>query len=149
MILYRRPISVMIVTCMTLHVWWAIMLFGNEAALKTTAINALHDVIEDRFDMIFWLLSASSCSLVGWLIRRPWAGILLIPQSVLLWLSAAGVLSSVFLGHFADGVDRAREFIAADQMIYVFLAAGHTAALILHVLWKAETNGGATRRRDG
>lgn len=132
-----RPISIMILYCMALHLWWAFMLMLDESAAMATVTDALVRVFDDRYLTVLVLIFASTCSMVGMWLRRPWIGILLIPQQVLMMLAAAGAVTAVFLSHFADGVIRPRAFIAADQLHILFSAFGHTCALILHVRAKA------------
>lgn len=131
----------MVLYCMMLHLWWAFMIALDKSALNATAVDALFRVFDDRWVIIFVLILASTMSLVGLFGRWSWVSILLIPQQALLMLSAAGVLSAVFLSQFADGVLRPRAFIAADQMHMVWSAVGHTIALIMHVRLKVNSDG--------
>ena len=64
---------------------------------------------------------------------RLWDEILaLIPQEIVLSISAAGALKAMWTGSFADGVLRSNVFIAADQVYSVILAIGHALAIIFH-----------------
>ncbi len=55
-----------------------------------------------------------------------------MPQQILLMMSAAGAVESMWLGQFADGVLRPHTFIIADQIYSILAAIGHTVAIIMH-----------------
>ena len=57
----------------------------------------------------------------------------LLPQQLVLGISAAGALLAMYHGHFADGVTRPHSFITADQMAVVITWGFHTIALMF--LW--------------
>lgn len=54
----------------------------------------------------------------------------LMPQQILLYISAAASAQAIWLGHFGDGVERSRAFILADQSLPILVAFAHTWALL-------------------
>ena len=55
---------------------------------------------------------------------------LLLPQQALLMLSAAGAMSCIVAGAYADGVPRPFRFIGVDQASGIFLCVIHTVLLV-------------------
>lgn len=80
---------------------------------------------------IFYLL-VSALSVMGMMkkMNRVTDLIFMLPQQFVLTLSAVGAVSSIVASQFADGVVRPRAFIAADQCPAIFLAIGHTVAIL-------------------
>lgn len=129
----NRSISIMVLYCICLHLWWAVMITMDGSALMTTSVDALHRIVNDRAILVMLLVAASCASILGMIIDRAWAATLLLPQQIMLMLSATGAIGAIWLSQFADGVVRPREFIAADQFHIFFAAIGHTIAIIMHV----------------
>lgn len=132
-VIHKRTISIMVLYCIALHVWWAFMVVIDASALNATALNALIHMVSNRWTICLALLVSSSMSLIGVLLQTKWAGVLFIPQLIMLMLSSAGVVDAVWLSHFADGVVRSRVFIAADQMHILLTAIGYSVAVITHI----------------
>jgi hypothetical protein len=128
----QHKISFMVLFAVALHLFWAITLMVDSAALNVNAISALHRFIHSPSLLIFVLLgvaiSAGSCVFC----RLPWW--MLVPQQAILMMSAAGAIESMWLAQFADGVLRSTAFIAADQIYSVLTAMGHSAALVAYSL---------------
>jgi hypothetical protein len=118
-----------------------VVIFIDPSSVQITTVSALTLFFGSSYKIVLGLLVASVMSMVGITIDKSWSGILLIPQQVILLLSASGALSAMFLGHFADGVERSRAFILADQCHIVLAAIFHTLALILFVRWKMDVQG--------
>lgn len=129
-----RPISVMICVAIVLHLVWAATIFLDDAATGSTAISALHRFIVDTGRLSATIAVAAVLATFGLWTRRPWVVVLLIPQQILLCMSAAGAIEAMWLSQFADGVFRPRAFIIADQIYCPLVALGHTAAIILHAM---------------
>ncbi len=134
MILIRqRPVSIMVCSCVALHMWWAFLLMLDDSASMATGLAALQKIIPNNMYLSLALFTASCASLMGILIVRPWAIVLLLFQQVLLLFSAAGTVEAIWLSQFADGVIRSRTFIAADQGYAFIMAVCHSVALAMHV----------------
>lgn len=57
-------------------------------------------------------------------------GLHLIPQQVVLLVSALGGARAIVDGHYADGVERSSAFIAADQLPIILLALLYTVVVL-------------------
>ncbi len=124
--------SIMIAVAIVLHIWWALMLSLSDSALNATGMHAVHQVITSRPMLIGTLAGVAIAALAGLIIRHPWAWLLLLPQQIILMMSAAGAIEAIWLAQFADGVLRSRAFIAVDQIYSVLAACGHTIAIIAY-----------------
>lgn len=77
------------------------------------------------------MISASICSIVALKLKNKWISLLLLlPQQILLLLSAGGAVQAISIGSFADGIARSRYFIGADQIYAILLAIIQTIALV-------------------
>jgi hypothetical protein len=139
MFIFRgRSISIMVLYAIALHFLWSIILLFDQSALNVTAVDALFDVtkwlslpvaaVSVVTGVAAFLAMAALCS------RWSWTVWLLLPQQILLMISASGAIEAVWISQFSDGVIRSRGFIAADQMHIVLAAIGHTAAIIVHAM---------------
>lgn len=130
----NHPVSIMVLYAIALHLAWASILWFDDAATNATALNALFRYIQPTGLLSFVIASAAIAALVALFTENPWVVILLLPQQVLLMMSAAGATEAMWLAQFADGVLRPRAFIVADQLYSVLAAVGHTAAITFHAL---------------
>lgn len=131
---HGRTFSLMILYAISLHLAWSVILLFDASAMNATAVHAL----------IRWGVSSSSlaaiiaaCALMALFalfLKPTWALMLLLPQQILLMMSASGAIDAIWIAQFADGVVRDRGFIAADQLYSVLAAAGHTLAIIRHAM---------------
>jgi len=127
-------ISIMVLYAVALHLSWSIILLFDYAAINATAVNALARYIQPPGFLLCVIAAAAIAALIGLATRAPWIILLLLPQQVLLMMSASGAIEAIWLSQFADGVIRSRAFIAADQLYSVLAAIGHTAAITIHAL---------------
>lgn len=130
----KYHLSTMVLCAVSLHLSWAGFLFMDATAVNATAVHALFRYIFP-VGLLIWVLGcASVTAFVGLMFIRTsqWLAILLLPQLILLWMSAAGAIQAIFISQFADGVVRPRAMIAADQWISVLVAFWYTIAIILH-----------------
>jgi hypothetical protein len=107
---------------------------GGSTAIGATALAALYRYMDHPYLLILTLFGVAVLALLAVFSRGLIYVWLLIPQQIVLMMSAAGAITAVYLSHFADGVERARIFIAADQIPVVLAALGHTAAIIALVV---------------
>jgi hypothetical protein len=132
MVFHNRPISIMVLFAIVLHLWWAATLAIDNSALNVNAISALYRYIHPLPLLVVVITVAATMALIGLFTKLPWVLLFLIPQQALLMMSAAGAIESMWLGQFADGIIRPHAFIAADQFYSVLAALGHTIAIIAH-----------------
>lgn len=131
--LFGRMLSIVVMISVVLHLFWAFLLFFDPvAAVGATGLNSIYRFIPDFRLVPLVLILSSVCATIGILYRSPWIVFLLIPQQILLMMTAAGASEAIWLGQFADGVLRSHVFIAADQIGSILLAVGHTIAIIAH-----------------
>lgn len=127
-------VSIMVIFAICLHLEWATLLLIDSSAANATALHSLFRYIPEIHVLALTVASAAILAGIGLWTYRPLIMLLLIPQQILLMMSAAGTIDAVWLGHFADGVIRPRAFIAADQCYAVLAAIGHTVAIIGHAM---------------
>lgn len=119
--------------CICLHAWWGVMLLLDPAVQGVTAINFMTTLTGSAWGSALVFLGVAGLATVGLLRARPrtTTGLIeVLPQQVVLLLSAFGACAAVWLSRYADGVPRPRAFIAADQVPAVFIVLAHTAALL-------------------
>lgn len=134
MITFRdHSVSIMVAYAVALHLAWAVILLFDGSATNATALNALHRYI--ALPLLSPVIAgAALVAAYGMWSGSSWTLVLLLPQQILLMMSAAGAIEAIWLSQFADGVIRARAFIAADQLYSVLAAIGHTLAIIAHAI---------------
>lgn len=130
----HRFISIMVLYAIALHLTWAGILIVDDVATQATALNAVYRYIDPVPLLIAVLVTAASLALFGLYLSSPVALLLLLPQQLILMMSAAGAFEAMWNMQFADGVIRPVAFIAADQIYSILAAIGHTAALIRHAI---------------
>ncbi len=135
-----QRISVMVLFAVTLHFFWAFAILTDPLALGATGISSLYRWIHPGALLVAVLCGASTLTLTGLTLRYPWSFVMLIPQQLLLMMSAAGAIEAVFLSQYADGVLRHWTFIAADQAYSVIAAMGHTLAMAFFILRRELTS---------
>ena len=129
-----RSISIMVLYAIALHLSWSFILLFDHGAINATAVHALARYIYPVGLLVWVIAGAALAALVALLTRSIWTVVLLLPQQVLLMMSASGAVEAIWLSQFADGVIRSRAFIAADQLYSVLAAIGHTMAITIHAL---------------
>lgn len=133
----------MICYAIALHFVWAFLLIYDPGTVNATPVHALYRIFAglsyypDNF-LAGICFFCSALATLGLATSRPWLVVLLIPQQVLLLMSATGAFEAMWLSQFADGVFRSRGFIIADQIPAVIAAVGHTVAIIFH--WTRVSN---------
>lgn len=135
MIVFKRhTLSIMVMYAILLHAAWAILILMDSSAMNATAVHAIAAVFVYPTLTALVIGGASLLACVGLWTRRPSVMLLLLPQQVVLMMSAAGAIEAMWLSQFADGVLRPWQFIAADQLYSVVAAIGHTIAIIAHAM---------------
>lgn len=118
-----------------LHLGWVALLLepGSRAYLSTPVFRIWELSGESTWRSAALLTFVAATALFG-LGRKvdPLLKIVyLMPQQLVLGISAAGAMHAMTVGHYADQVARPWTFIAADQLAVVLTWLGHTAALML------------------
>lgn len=126
-----RSVSIMVLSAVGLHLCWAIIILFDESAVNATAVNALFRYIDPPRLLAGSVAAAAFLALYAMLAPGTWTLLLLLPQQVLLMMSAAGAVEAIWASQFADGAIRPHGFIAADQIYSIIVAIGHTAAIIM------------------
>jgi hypothetical protein len=126
----RYPISICMACIM--HMVWAVGLMLEPGAINATGLYTVLIVARDTITASAVFGSVAILAMVG--LRTGWdraLGVLLIlPQQIILWFSVVGAAHAMYLGQFADGVQRAHWFLIVDQLPVILIAVGHTAALL-------------------
>lgn len=128
----ERTVSIMVLYCVILHIFWAVLVALDPSAIGATPVHALYRIIGDTNLLSVALAAVAVMAVIGIYMRAPIVVWFLMPQQFLLLMSASGAISAIWIAQFADGVVRPRAFIAADQIHIVFAAVGHTIAVIAH-----------------
>jgi hypothetical protein len=122
-----------------LHVVWIALLIINGAAKHATALHGIVQLFPGRPGLVLVLITVVACATMG--IFRNHIDmtkiLLLVPQQLMLGVSAASGLRAMYLSHFADGVTRSHEFIIADQVPAILALLAHSATIILLAVLKA------------
>lgn len=121
--------SVIIVYGVILHGVWAAALFFDPDVRGVTAIWELSTWAPAPYTK-FVLATVAVLAAVALFLKELPRTALLLPQQLILLLSAWGALQAMYLSAYADGVLRPRAFLIADQMPAVLLAVAHTIAII-------------------
>lgn len=112
-----------------LHVLWAIIAIGTGGIPQATALSAFYAQGINSLAFAAIMVTASLLAIAGVHDHRRYAWLLILPQQVLLLISAVSCGTAVLMGHFADGVARPTGFILADQALPVLVWAFHSLAL--------------------
>ena len=124
----------------SLHAIWAALLFGNAKAMRSTAVSGPAKLFPNHYGLAILLVTVAVCALTGIYLKRLSASkvMLLVPQQIMLGLSAFAAVKAMYFGHFADGVPRPRPFLIADQAPAVLALLVHSATIIyLALLYKS------------
>jgi hypothetical protein len=113
-----------------LHWIWGVTLLSSNSPLGVTAIASIVDVgmASNKTAAFLYLVVSVLAAIAMW--TPKWVSIpLIIPQSLMLVLSAWGAAGAMAAGSFADGVVRPQAFLVADQAPAILAAIFHTMAV--------------------
>ena len=121
------------------HFAWGIELLIDNRASWVTSIATSHLYLcPSHIGKGVILILVSLFAAYGIRTKRRFLGLVsALPQQFLLFLSAFGACRSVWFAAFADGVERPRIFILADQQIHILIAFAHMIGILL--LHKSKT----------
>lgn len=131
---------IILLACL-LHLGWAVLLLADSGATAATGVHTLSIVCGGPFRTSFVLVCVALAAIAFPFLRervsnKALAG-MLIPQQLMLLISAGGALAAVFNHHYADGVMRTSTFILTDQLPLILLAFLYTVA-VLEAAFSAE-----------
>jgi hypothetical protein len=129
-------VSIMLCYCIALHMSWSVILILDPAAIGATALSVFPYLFRGPDATSAILLFVGLLAAVTVLLRFPGRAWLLLPQQVILLVSAYTATAAAVLGQYADGVPRPAAFILADQLHSILAAGGHAVAIF--ALWRAD-----------
>jgi hypothetical protein len=115
-----------------LHFTWGAMLLWRGTGLKTTPLYTLGAWLQTPGKVGLVLVTVAGLTTLGLFLAREALGLLLMmPQQIVLILTAGGALSFAVAGVYPDGYhpDEGTAFIFQDQMPVILLALLHTLAI--------------------
>ncbi len=135
-----RAVSIMVLYATLLHITWGLMILGDDSALRGNALDSIFKIFPYPDGVALLLFGAAMMALVGTVAHTKgfWVALLLIPQQILMMITAAGAIESIWLGQFADGVIRSHMFIASGEVNNIIAALCHTTALVLYARGEGE-----------
>lgn len=134
----RYPISICIACAM--HLIWAAGLLMEPQAINATGVYTILVIAQSPTIAAAIFFSVAVMASVGLLFENPLIRTLLIIwQQLILWFSMIGAVHAMYLGTYADGVERVSWFLIVDQIPVVLIAYGHMLALLFIA---AEHDGG-------
>ena len=111
----------------THHLFVACLLLLSPSVASVSSVHLLTKLF-GIYPLIFILIFSSVTALVG-LINQKYKFWFLIQQAILC-ITMIGAFIVIYNSAYSDGVIRSREFIAADQSIYIVMFVWHTIALL-------------------
>jgi hypothetical protein len=123
-------IPLIIVYAILIHLTWAVTLLFDPAAGYATAVHTLLNFVSDTSATIVYFVVAG-VAIIGLLYRgfsKP--ALCMLPQQLIMMISAGGAIWAMWLGQFADGIQRPHAFLIADQSPAVIAAVLHTYAIL-------------------
>lgn len=116
-----------------LHFLWAGLLFRNDDAKQATALYTLSRLFPAKTGLAVVLIFVAAMAGYGLLKRTgPLTGriLLLIPQQLVLGVSAAGAVWAMWKGHTPGGLPRPAGYLIADQSPAVLALLAHSATIM-------------------
>ena len=128
-----QRVPFMVVACViAMQFIWALGLAIDPSSQNATAVFALMAIARDPIAVSHILIISTLLATVGFLSSNFIIKVLfLIPQQVLLTISAVGCFNAMYNSAFADGVERTRWFIILDQSPVMLFWIGHTIVLVI------------------
>ncbi len=126
----KQSKSLIIIYAILLHLTWAAALLYDPAAGNATAVHTFLSFVSPEFAVATYIIVAD-VAIFGLVYKKSIIKPLcMLPQQFIMMVSAGGALWAMWLGQFADGVQRSHAFLIADQMPAVIAAILHTYAII-------------------
>ena len=116
-----------------IHAIWGVCLIWSPDPLGITALLVAH-AFAGQHHVVLGLVYTAASALAAMRLVRGINGrrgfLLLLPQALLLTMTAMSCIYRAYIHQYADGVPRPFLFIAPDQVAYIVLAIFHTFAWI-------------------
>lgn len=128
-----RPGGLLFIYACILQLVWSVLILYSPQALLVTPLLGLTQLIGINHIFVSSILFFTDLAAIYFLAKKDLKAsnfIYLIPQQIILLLSAFGCLQAVILGHYADGVVRSHLFILADQLPNILIAFLYTIAIL-------------------
>lgn len=117
---------------------WAYGIAHDANAMSTTAA-AVPALFMPQYVFVTMLIFCTLLAIVAFHFKRKWQTVMaLLPQQILLFVSAAGAIEAIRIGAFADGVVRSHDFLLVDQCLSILLAFFHMWAIFLIMRYAAD-----------
>jgi hypothetical protein len=128
-----------------LHIAWAVLLLVDERAGASTPLHIVVVICGGRYRAAVVLCLVAVAALAFPFIQIPVSNLavtlMLLPQQIVLLMSAGAGVRAALYSHYADGVIRPQAFILSDQMAMLALA-------LLYVVTVLQVASGMTKRRE-
>lgn len=129
----RTPTALVIIWYASLlHAIWAVLLSVSPLAAHSTPVSVVVTLLGGRWPAVAALAVSGLLAVLVTRARTGLAPLLLVPQQIMLLMSAAAGIYAAVMGHYADGVPRAWEFILGDQSPVILVAFLYTTALLAY-----------------
>jgi hypothetical protein len=127
-----------------LHATWVVMLLLDSRSTAATAVHGPAELFPNHYGLALLLVTVAGCATGAIFMRLSRLKIaLLVPQQIMLGISAAAAVQAMAAKHFADGVARPRGFIIADQVPAVIALVVHSLTIVYLAFLFSEKNGGS------
>lgn len=118
-----RPQWIILYACSLQLIWgFQLFAFGRQQIAAWSGFM----FVPDRLLGVMFILAAVSAYTA---IVKDKSILWMLPQQGMMMIAAIGSLTSIILGHYADGTPYPRLFIFADQLPSLLTALWHTAAI--------------------
>lgn len=126
----RYP-AIAVLTACAMHLIWSIGLVLEPHAINATGLHTVLVVAQEPIYAAFLFGLVAMLAIVGVVKPNPFERVMwMLPQQAILWFSVVGAGNAMYLGQFADGIQRSHWFLIVDQIPVVLIAVGHTAAML-------------------
>lgn len=131
----ERYFPTVVALAVALHLLWAAGIILEPSSVFATApssVLVLMGIVTGSQQWAPAILFAAVAMLAGWglISTSPWRHLWMVPQHLVLSISAIGAMHAMWLGEFADGVTRTHWFLIVDQSPIVLITLAHLTALI-------------------
>jgi hypothetical protein len=124
-------VAAMMIYTISLHVVWGLCALFDPVSYNSTALSSVYQVFGESTPYICFNVAILAFLGVFYFGRVKYYRIfLLIPQQLILMLSAGGAVKATILGAYADGVIRSHGFILADQAPAILAAVCQTLSIV-------------------
>jgi hypothetical protein len=117
-----------------LHLMWAALLVVDSAAERSTPVHIVSLVFGGPTRTAVVLVVVATLAMIFPFLRHRVTNhalaLMLIPQQMVLLLSAGNGIRATAISHYADGVGRPWAFILADQLPVILLAVLYSVAVL-------------------